>query len=155
MRTWFAVDVPKFYAPITSLLSLTSDRMEWQGLKTLGQLKREKGIKSMPNEDSLYKVYLHFSSFITPSNVNLFKPVTREERVFAPFKTLPKLEKELPFRFKNKESAKPLNPLEKQRVAILREPKEAKVSFINKERETSKLKIFFIQLKDGSCNENV
>jgi ribosome biogenesis protein BMS1 len=56
MRTWFAVDVPKFYAPITSLLSLTSDRMEWQGLKTLGQLKREKGIKSMPNEDSLYKV---------------------------------------------------------------------------------------------------
>ncbi len=42
MRTWFAVDVPKFYAPITSLLSLTGDRMEWQGLKTLEQLKREK-----------------------------------------------------------------------------------------------------------------
>jgi hypothetical protein len=64
---------------------------------------------------------------ISLTNIIVFKPVTREERVFAPFKILPKLEKELPFRFKNKESAKPLNPLEKQRVAILREPKEAKV----------------------------
>ena len=109
MRTWFAVDVPKFYVPITSLLSLPSERSQWEGLKTLGQLKREKGIKTMPNEDSLYK------------------PVTREERVFAPFKIAPKLEKELPFRFKNKEFAKEINPLEKQRVAILREPKEAKV----------------------------
>lgn len=58
MRTWFAVDVPKFYAPITSLLSKPIDRIEWQGLKTLGQLKREKGVKTMPNEDSLYKVCL-------------------------------------------------------------------------------------------------
>ncbi len=50
--------------------------------------------------------------------------------MFAPFRVLPKLEKELPFRFKNKEAATAINPLEKQRVAILREPKEAKVRIL-------------------------
>lgn len=56
--------------------------------------------------------------------------MNREERVFAPLKITPKLEKALPFRFKNKDAAKQLNPLEKQRVAIIREPKEAKVCII-------------------------
>ncbi len=50
--------------------------------------------------------------------------------MFAPFRVLPKLEKELPFRFKNKEAATAINPLDKQRVAILREPKEAKVRIL-------------------------
>jgi hypothetical protein len=48
--------VPKFYALITSLLVPTNERSEWEGLKTLGQLKREKGVKIMPDADSLYKV---------------------------------------------------------------------------------------------------
>jgi ribosome biogenesis protein BMS1 len=54
MRTWYGLDVPKFYAPITSLLS--NDKAQWEGMKTLGQLKREKNIQGVPIEDSLYKV---------------------------------------------------------------------------------------------------
>jgi ribosome biogenesis protein BMS1 len=54
MRTWYALEVPKFYAPIASLFS--ADKTQWEGIKTLGQLKREKGIKGVPIEDSLYKV---------------------------------------------------------------------------------------------------
>jgi ribosome biogenesis protein BMS1 len=62
MRTWYALEVPKFYAPITSLFSI--DKTQWEGIKTLGQLKREKGIQGVPIEDSLYKVIM-FASVIS------------------------------------------------------------------------------------------
>lgn len=55
-RTWCNVDVPQFYNPVTSLLLPPEKKMSWSGMKTSGQLKREKGIKSEPQIDSLYKV---------------------------------------------------------------------------------------------------
>lgn len=115
MRTWYPVDVPKFYTPVTTLLSTKSEKAEWYGLKTLGQLKREKGIKSSPDENSLYK------------------PVERDERVFAPLKIAPKLQAQLPFKFKPKGVAsQKINPLESQRVAIIREPHEEKMNSLMK-----------------------
>ena len=58
MRTWYPLEVPKFYAPVTTLLAKSGkDKIEWQGIKTLGMLKREKGVQAKPNEDSLYKVF--------------------------------------------------------------------------------------------------
>ena len=56
VRTWFIVLVPKFYNPVTTLLLPLEEKVAWQGMKTLGQLKREKGVRHKPNEDSLYKV---------------------------------------------------------------------------------------------------
>jgi len=50
------VEVPKLYNPLTSLLLPSEQKNLWQGMKTVGQLKREKGIRSEPAIDSLYTV---------------------------------------------------------------------------------------------------
>lgn len=55
-RTWFRVDVPKYYAPITTLLLPPDEKLQWQGMKTVGQLKREQNIRNEANVDSLYTV---------------------------------------------------------------------------------------------------
>lgn len=55
-RTWYRVEVPKLYNPLTSLLLPPEEKNRWQGMKTVGQLKREKGIRSEPAIDSLYTV---------------------------------------------------------------------------------------------------
>lgn len=55
-RTWFRVDVPKFYAPVTSLLLSDEQKNQWQGMKTVGQLKREKNVRGEANVDSAYTV---------------------------------------------------------------------------------------------------
>lgn len=55
-RTWFKVDVAKFYAPVTSLLLPPSEKNQWRGMKTVGELKREKSIRAKPSIDSLYTV---------------------------------------------------------------------------------------------------
>lgn len=109
LKSWYAVEVPKFYAPITNLLDQSFNSDNWVGLKTLGELKYINNIRVMPNENSLYK------------------PIVREEKVFAPLKIHKKLEEKLPFKFINKSGAVLEDPIAKQRVAIIREPKEAKV----------------------------
>lgn len=65
-RTWFKVDVPKFYAPVTSLLLSPGNKNHWQGMKTVGQLKREKNIRNQANQDSMYTV--RFYDFFSPFN---------------------------------------------------------------------------------------
>jgi hypothetical protein len=55
-RTWYRVEVPKLYNPLTSLLLPPEQKNLWRGMKTVGQLKREKGIHSQPALDSLYTV---------------------------------------------------------------------------------------------------
>jgi ribosome biogenesis protein BMS1 len=113
MRTWFAVDVPQFYTPVTTLLAPNNiKKQQWEGLKTLYQLKKEADLKQMPNEDSLYK------------------PIERQERVFAPFKVQRHIEEKLPFRFKQKGGAEKVNQIEKQRIATIRDPNEAKMASV-------------------------
>ena len=62
LKSWFAIEVPKFYMSITNLLknntaqkngASSSDDLK---LKTMAQLKLENNIKVMPNENSLYRV---------------------------------------------------------------------------------------------------
>jgi ribosome biogenesis protein BMS1 len=104
LRSWFAVDVERFYAPVTNLLAPQQPK-----LKSLGALKHENGIRVKPEENSLYR------------------KIEREEKVFAPLRVGAKLEEQLPFGLKQKNRAVKVDPLEKQRVAIMREPAEAKV----------------------------
>lgn len=59
-RTWFRVDIPRFYAPVTSLLLSTNEKNQWEGMKTVGQLKREKNMHNKAQEDSMYTVSLLF-----------------------------------------------------------------------------------------------
>jgi ribosome biogenesis protein BMS1 len=60
------------------------------------------------------------------------KPIEREEKVFSAFKVAPHIEQQLPFKFKTKDAAKPKDFIDKQRVAIIREPKEAKMAAVMK-----------------------
>ena len=55
-RTWYKVDIPQLYNPITSLLLPKEKKNQWTGMKTLGELKREQNIKIEPNTDNLYTV---------------------------------------------------------------------------------------------------
>ena len=60
LKTWFAIEVPKFYLPLTNLLlsiKMSNEKnSSWIGLKSLGELKKEKNIQVVPNENSLYRV---------------------------------------------------------------------------------------------------
>ena len=56
VRTWYQVRIPKFYNPVTSLLLSNEAKTSWKGMKTVGQLRKEQGVKPPIKEDSLYKV---------------------------------------------------------------------------------------------------
>ncbi len=67
LKSWFAIEVPKFYMAITNLLTNNSAQKQNGNddikLKTMAQLKLENNIKVMPNENSLYRVRLLFYFF--------------------------------------------------------------------------------------------
>ena len=112
-RTWYKVDVPKFYNPVTSLLLPAEEKNRWQGMKTTGQLKREKNVHVPANIDSMYT------------------PVEREVKVFKPLVIPRTLQKELPY--KNKPKLKPhpgkqVPRFRDNRVAVVREPKEEHIA---------------------------
>ncbi|XP_077270777.1 ribosome biogenesis protein BMS1 homolog [Temnothorax americanus] len=116
-RTWYKVDVPRFYNPVTSLLLPPAEKNRWRGMKTTGQLKREMNIHAEPNKDSIYT------------------PVERDVKVFRPLFIPRKLQKELPYRDKPKLEPIPhlRKPKFKQgRVAVVREPQEEKIARIMK-----------------------
>lgn len=58
LRTWYPVQIPEFYNPVTSLLLPKSEKSKWIGMKTIGQLRRERDMTVPLNPDSKYKVLL-------------------------------------------------------------------------------------------------
>jgi len=56
LRSWYPLTVPQLYNPVTSLLLPVGQKGSWSGMRTLGQLKHDLGIRNKPNTDSLYKV---------------------------------------------------------------------------------------------------
>lgn len=112
-RTWYKVDVPKFYNPVTSLLLPKESKTQWQGMKTTGQLKRENNIHAVPSKDSLYR------------------PVVRNERVFKPLMIPRSLQRELPYKYKPKiydRAHKKKETMIDKKLAVVREPHEEKVA---------------------------
>ena len=71
IRTWFTIEVPKFYNPVTSLLLPKDEKNSWRGMKTVGQLKREREIQHKDISDHLYTVSWHkkHSGYTLPSIV--------------------------------------------------------------------------------------
>lgn len=110
-RTWFKVDIPQFYSPITNMLLPLDAKSEWQGMKTLGQLKREKNIRAEVNEDHLYK------------------PVERQAPNFRPLIIPKSLQRSLPYKDKPKNAPKdPKQKFEASRVAVIHSPHEQKIA---------------------------
>ena len=108
VKTWFNVEVPKFYALVTNLLQPLEERSSWRGMRTVGEIKRESDIKNEVNKDSLYT------------------EIKREERVFKPLSIPRSLQADLPYSFKPKVMAEVHDP-SKDRVAVVLDRKERKI----------------------------
>ncbi|KAM4703708.1 ribosome biogenesis protein BMS1 homolog [Rhinophrynus dorsalis] len=111
LRTWYPVTVPTFYNPVTSLLKPVGQKETWTGMKTVGQLRHELGIRQKSRKDSLYK------------------PIVRQVRHFNPLHIPKALQKALPFKSKPKMMEKK-GKVSRDRVrpAVIREPHERKIS---------------------------
>lgn len=110
LRSWFPVPVPQLYNPVTSLLLPAGQKDGWTGMRTVGQLKHDLGVRNKPKSDSLYK------------------PVVRAPRRFNPLHIPKELQKALPFKSKPKQQqAKGKTPRDLQRPGVIREPHERKV----------------------------
>lgn len=123
-RTWFKVDVTRFYAPVVNLLLPIESKNAWQGMKTKGQLKRERNIKFDANKDSMYT------------------EIQRAPAVFKPLVIPKALQKGLPYRFKPKSKTTTLSgeapkDINKERVAVVKSPYEQKVSSVMKMLKTN------------------
>ncbi|KAM3912966.1 ribosome biogenesis protein BMS1 homolog [Leptodactylus fuscus] len=111
LRTWFPVTVPTFYNPVTSLLKPVGEKESWTGMKTVGQLRHELGIKQKQRKDSLYK------------------PIVRQYRHFNQLHIPKALQKALPFKSKPKFIEKKGKVTkDKVRPAVIREPHERKIT---------------------------
>ncbi|XP_034049597.1 ribosome biogenesis protein BMS1 homolog isoform X1 [Thalassophryne amazonica] len=111
LRSWYPVSVPRLYNPVTSLLLPIGQKDTWGGMRTLGQLKRDLGIRKNPNTDSLYK------------------EVVRVPRHFNPLHIPKELQKALPFKSKPKhQEPKGKIPRNLQRPSVIREPHERKLA---------------------------
>ena len=143
VKTWFQVDVPKFYAIVTNLLMESKDRSNWSGMRTVGQIKRDANIQNPVDQDSLYR------------------EIKRDPKVFKPLKIPNALQSELPYSMKPKIMNKSFDPT-KDRVAVVLDHKERKVQNAFKmlreiygqkqdtlEKEKKKRVAEFIQKKDA------
>ncbi|XP_018522026.1 LOW QUALITY PROTEIN: ribosome biogenesis protein BMS1 homolog [Lates calcarifer] len=111
LRSWYPVSVPQLYNPVTSLLLPVGQKDNWAGMRTMGQLKHDLGIRNKPNADSLYK------------------PIVRGQRHFNPLHIPKELQKSLPFKSKPKQQqSKGKTPRDLQRPSVIREPHERKVA---------------------------
>ena len=108
VKTWFNVDIPKYYAPVTNILLPPEEKSKWRGMRSVGQIKREQGLAAQPNPDHLYTT------------------VERQPKVFNDLKIPRNLQKELPYHLKPKVLAEKRRALEKERVAVVLEPHEKK-----------------------------
>ncbi|KAK7919495.1 hypothetical protein WMY93_010779 [Mugilogobius chulae] len=110
LRSWYPVTVPQLYNAVTNLLLPVGQKDSWAGMRTLGQLKQDLGIRNKPNTDSLYK------------------PVSRAPRRFNKLYIPKELQKALPFKSKPKQQQpKGKTPRDLQRPSVIREPHERKV----------------------------
>ncbi|XP_046584794.1 ribosome biogenesis protein BMS1 homolog [Haliotis rubra] len=116
VRTWFQVEVPKFFNPVTTLLLPKSEKSQWVGMKTVGQLRYEQGVAVPQKGDSRYKAVERMPKRLKP----LIIPRELQQRL--PFKDTPKELLSLP------------EPV--KRVSIIREPKEVKVAKVMKMMKT-------------------
>jgi len=108
LKTWFQVEVPKYYAVVTNLLKESGERSNWKGMRTKYQLKKDANIQNPIDHDSLYR------------------EIKREPKVFTPLQVPKKLQAELPYSLKPKVVTHGSDP-SKERVAVVLDHKERKV----------------------------
>ncbi|KNC96422.1 arf-GAP with GTPase, ANK repeat and PH domain-containing protein 9 [Spizellomyces punctatus DAOM BR117] len=108
LRAWYPVKPKKFYNPVSSLL--LSQKEVWTGMRTVGQLRRDEGMRTPVNADSRYK------------------PIERQARKFNKLRIPKTLQADLPFASKPKHMKKQSKPSLLARRAVVLEPHEKKVA---------------------------
>eukprot|EP01103_Thecamoeba_quadrilineata_P000647 TRINITY_DN1055_c0_g1_i2.p2 TRINITY_DN1055_c0_g1~~TRINITY_DN1055_c0_g1_i2.p2 ORF type:complete len:553 (+),score=175.31 TRINITY_DN1055_c0_g1_i2:2315-3973(+) len=105
LRTWYPVEAPKLYVPVTSLL--LEKKGEWRGMRNVRQLREDFQVAIPIKSDSDYQ--------------NIY----RKDKIFNPFKIPEKLNQDLPFDDKMKVVRV---KTEMPRVPIILEPEEVKAN---------------------------
>ncbi|GAM23959.1 hypothetical protein SAMD00019534_071340 [Acytostelium subglobosum LB1] len=109
LRTWYTIQPTKFYTPVTNILK--QDKSEWQGMKTVGQLRYEHGLRAPIKEDSVYR------------------EIERPKREYRPMEIPASLQNQLPFDLKPKfkKERNEADALLSHRAVVL-EPHEKRVA---------------------------
>jgi ribosome biogenesis protein BMS1 len=105
-RLWVPVELRKYYNPVTSLLKTSEG--EWQGMRTISQIRKEDLVPIEVNKDSLYK------------------PIIRTPREFKKLRIPQKLEASLPFASKPKQAVSKNRDTYVQRRAVVLDPEDRK-----------------------------
>lgn len=88
LRSWYPVQVKRFYNPVTSLL--LKDKTEWKGMRLTGQIRAAQGIETPSNPDSAYKkverVNRHFNGLKVPKAIQKELPFKSQIHQMKPQK---------------------------------------------------------------------
>ncbi|CAN1311882.1 Ribosome biogenesis protein bms1 [Linum perenne] len=108
LPTWIVVDdIPQWYNPCTT--ALQPRNTDWQGMRTVAQLRRDLNLPVPVNKDSLYK------------------PIERTARKFNPLVIPKSLQKDLPFKSKPKETPRRKQPLLERKRAVVIKGRERQI----------------------------
>lgn len=116
LKTWVPVEMVQYCYSVHTLLLPPSEKAAWQGMRTVAQLKKDKGIRTLPNPDSLYT------------------PITsRREYIPQPLRIPRELQKALPYSEKPK-----ITPRSKkeQRVIVVKDAHEIQMDTFMKRLKT-------------------
>lgn len=87
LKGWINVYPRKLYAPVTSLLLPLQERGSWQGMRLTGTIRREEGIKTPHNVDSIYKPITNraakreFNALRVPRKLQAALPIASKAKV--------------------------------------------------------------------------
>lgn len=110
VKTWFKVEIPRFFASVTNLLLPEGERLKWTGMRTVAQIKRERGVQGEAQPDSAYT------------------EIERQPKVFNELRIPRKLQAALPYNLKPKMGTeKAPKDFKAERVAVVLEPEERKL----------------------------
>jgi ribosome biogenesis protein BMS1 len=124
-RLWVPIELRKYFNPVTNLLKTTEGN--WKGMRQISQIRKDDSIPIEVNKNSLYK------------------PIVRIQREFRTLQVPKKLQEQLPFASKPKQSI-PVNSrnyLNRRAVILDKEDKKKRaivqmISTIRKEKTTKR-----------------
>ncbi|CCE65070.1 hypothetical protein TPHA_0J02500 [Tetrapisispora phaffii CBS 4417] len=110
LRSWYPVQIKRFYNPVTSLL--LKNKTEWKGVRLTGKIRFERSLETPMNNDSAYK------------------KIERQERHFNGLKVPKSIQRDLPFKSQihQMKKQKKKTYMQKRAVVLNGEEKKARAT---------------------------
>jgi ribosome biogenesis protein BMS1 len=138
MRTWYPVEIKRFYNPVTS--HLMKDQQEWKGMRLTGQIRHENNIELVNKNDSLYgnvqRKDRHFNGLKVPRSIKQDLPFKSQIHEMKPQKKQTYLQKRAVVLKGDEKKARDLM----QRLATIAKSKEEKRKSTKDDKRKEKLK---------------